>query len=293
MDSNRLTVTVNRAGLMLKKYSPDILFGLGVTGIVGAAVMAANASRSFDSTKAQFDDYLAAARDQFDIDMQQYDDPVSAKKHLGESYIRAVAVWVKLYGPAVGLGLTSIGLLATGHIQSRQRIATSLAAYAALDQAYRQYRERVIEKYGEDTDDEFRFGKPEKRSFKVTGKDGKQKTEKFEVYTDVSETSAFFDEYSLQWRNDSALNKFFLKSEQSYFNDRLNTVGHVFLNEVWDALGIPRTSTGALVGWVRSHDKENVIDFGIFSTKNSAFTNGHESACLITPNVDGVIYDLL
>ena len=45
--------------------------------------------------------------------------------------------------------------------------------------------------------------------------------------------------------------KFFIKSQQAYFNDLLKVRGHVFLNEVLDNFGLKRTGLGAVSGWTK------------------------------------------
>jgi len=90
----------------------------------------------------------------------------------------------------------------------------------------------------------------------------------------------------------------FLKAQQNYFNNMLQARGHVFLNEVYDALGMERSSSGTVVGWVIRKDGQgdNFIDFGIFdgeSERARAFVNGYERNIRLDFNVDGVIYDLI
>jgi hypothetical protein len=89
----------------------------------------------------------------------------------------------------------------------------------------------------------------------------------------------------------------FLKTQQAYLNDILRIRGHVFLNEVYDALGLERTQAGALVGWISNNvDGDCYIDFGLFDGERPRvrdFVNGNERSILLDFNVDGVIYDLL
>ena len=78
-------------------------------------------------------------------------------------------------------------------------------------------------------------------------------------------------------------------------NRTLQTRGHVFLNEVYDVLDIPRTRAGAQVGWILGHG-DDFIDFGIFDLHNEskrAFVNGYERSILLDFNVTGSIIDLI
>lgn len=93
-----------------------------------------------------------------------------------------------------------------------------------------------------------------------------------------------FDESNSNWTPDAISNELFLKSVQMHMNNVLCTRGHVFLNDVFDVMNIPRTKTGQVSGWV--HDDETSIDFG---TKHVEGTPNLE----LTFNVQGVILDML
>jgi len=294
----KMKFIAGRGGLLLKKHAPDILFGLGVTGMVGSAVMASKASVNLNKVREDNADIMQAnmmsmARQGIDEESIEY------KQVVGKLYLTASGKYVKMYAPAVSLGVASIVVLFVGHQKTKQRVASAMAAYALIDKAYGQYRERVVDKYGEEVDNTMRFGKPEKRTYTEVDEDGKKSKVKNRVYVlddEASPYAKFFDEYSTRWRSDSSMNLYFLKTQQSYFNDLLVTRGHVFLNEVWDALGIPRTKAGAIVGWVKADESvsgDGYIDLGLYTDLNAAFINGHECSVMIDPNVDGVIYDLL
>ena len=89
----------------------------------------------------------------------------------------------------------------------------------------------------------------------------------------------------------------FLKHQMNHANELLKCRGHVFLNEVYDMIGIPRTKAGQIVGWIYDEKNpvgDNFIDFGIFDEtkqKSIDFVNGYERTILLDFNVDGVIYD--
>ena len=290
---------VGRGGLLLKKHSPDILFGLGVIGMVGSAVMASKASVNL--TEVRTENAVSAMDERKRLNTLGLEqDSAEYKQAVGRKHISNSFSYVKMYAPAVSVGAASIAMLVVGHQTNKKRVASALAAYAIVERAYTQYRGRVVEKYGSETDNNFRFGKAENRSYSTLNEDGKKVKVKNRVWTlddESSEYARFFDEFSVVWRNEPSLNLYFLKTQQAYFNDMLITRGHVFLNEVYDSLGIPRTKAGAVVGWVKREidplSGDGYIDFGLVSDLNAAFINGHEASVLIDPNVDGVIYDLL
>lgn len=120
------------------------------------------------------------------------------------------------------------------------------------------------------------------------------KRDKTESGDDVSQYARFFDEGCPGWNKDSEYNLMFLKQQQMYANDLLKKRGHIFLNEIYDMLGIPRTKAGAVVGWVYDENNpigDNYINFGITDERNANFVNGYEKSVLLDFNVDGNILD--
>lgn len=91
----------------------------------------------------------------------------------------------------------------------------------------------------------------------------------------------------------------FLKNQQNYCNDLLKTKGHLFLNEVYDILGMLETEAGKVVGWVYDEKNpigDNFVDFGIFDMndeRNFDFINGYENTAILDFNVDGNILDYI
>jgi hypothetical protein len=94
-----------------------------------------------------------------------------------------------------------------------------------------------------------------------------------------------FDHSNRNWHPNGTYNRTFLQCQQAYANDILQARGHLFLNEVHDMLGLPRTSDGQLVGWVKNA-LDYYVDFGLFEQFGTDATEFD-----LTFNVDGVIYD--
>jgi hypothetical protein len=95
--------------------------------------------------------------------------------------------------------------------------------------------------------------------------------------TELSEYARRFDKTNINWQRSAERNEIFLQLQQNYFNDALLSRGHVFLNEVYDALGFPRSSAGQLVGWLYGE--------GVGCIKFMVSDDG-----MIDFNVDGEIY---
>jgi hypothetical protein len=192
------------------------------------------------------------------------------------------------------VGGASIAALTRSHNILNERNAALTAAYAALDKGFKEYRHRVVEKYGEDQDLEFRHGSREVEI--IDEETGKKKTVTRVGYDEPSIYARFFDPLSTSWSKEPEYNLLFLKCQQSYANDLLLARGHVFLNEVYDLLGIPRSKAGSIVGWIVTAGTitDNHIDFGIYKGGDHTirdFVNGRENSILLDFNVDGVIYE--
>lgn len=99
------------------------------------------------------------------------------------------------------------------------------------------------------------------------------------------ENSTIFDRNSAQWSNDQEYNLMFIKAMQNHFNDLLRVRGHVFLNEIFDALGLPRTNQGVIIGWIYGEMSNNFIDLQTETLSDEQIK--------LTFNVDGVIWDLI
>ncbi len=299
-----ISKVAGRGGLVVKKYSPEILMVTGVVGVVASTVLACKATLKVEEVVGDADDQIDKIHDVHDgvyelKEGQTYSEE-DYKRDLVIAYVQKGMGIIKLYGPAVSLGIASIGcIVGSHHIMSKRNIAL-VAAYKATEEAFQQYRKRVIEEYGEDKDHQLKFGTTKEIVTEVVkGEDGKDKKVKKTIEKNDpnmhSQYARFFDESSTQWSKTPEYNLVFLKCQQNFMNDLLNTRGHVFLNEVYDALGLPRSQAGAVVGWVKGQG-DGYIDFGMYnpdSEKARDFVNGYERSILLDFNVDGVIYDLI
>ena len=99
-----------------------------------------------------------------------------------------------------------------------------------------------------------------------------------------------FDEKCAGWSENRETNVYFLRYQQDYANELLRMRGHLFLNEVYDMLGAPRTKIGQVCGWVYKENNpigDNYVDLDIFNERNTEDSN----VFILDPNVDGCILD--
>ena len=289
----------------VQKHSPEILMGVGVVGVVTSTVMACKATMKLN-------DILEESKETRDKIKEvennpKYEDKYSqedAKKDLAINYVQTGMKVAKLYAPAVLLGGASLGCLLASNDILRKRNAALSAAYMTVDKSFKEYRNRVTERFGEEVEKEIRYGiKAEQLETTVVDEDGNETTVTETIKTMdpnlYSDYARFFDAASPYWQNDPEYNLMFLKAQQQYANDLLRAKGRLFLNDVYDMLGIEKTKAGQVVGWVYDRENpngDNFVDFGIYDMSKErvrAFVNGYETNILLDFNVDGNIWNLM
>ena len=289
----------------VEKHSPEILMGVGVVGVVTGTVMACRAT-------LKLNDILEEAQETRDkikevASNPNYEDKYTeedSKKDLAVNYIQTGVKVAKLYAPAVAVGVAGVGCVLASHDIMRKRNVALSAAYLTVDKSFKEYKQRVVDRFGEEVEKEIRYGiKAEEIVETVTDEEGNETTVTETVKTMnptlYSDYARFFDEASPCWQNDPEYNLMFLRAQQQYANDLLRAKGRLFLNDVYEMLGIEKTKAGQIVGWVYDRENpngDNFVDFGIYDMSKErvrAFVNGYETNILLDFNVDGNIWDLM
>ena len=308
-----VTRTFHMTKFRLKKHSPEILIVTGVIGTIASTVMACKATTKvrevLDDTKQQVEVIHSCAEQGHILNpntMTQIEyTEEDSKKDLAIVYAHTGLEFVKLYGPSVALGALSLAsIIGSNHILRKRNMALA-AAYTAVDNGFKQYRGRVIERFGEALDRELKYNiKAKEIEEVVTDENGEEKTvsKVVDVIEDpnyISQYAFFFDNGCPGWTKDEDHNRMFVIQQQNYANDRLRLEGHLFLNDVREMFGLPRTKSGQVVGWIYDEKNpigDNFVDLGIFNvhSRNARdFVNGYERTILLDPNVDGNILDLI
>ena len=307
--TNKLSKVSGRTGLMLKKHSPEILLVVGISGAVYATFEACKATLQFEEVLGNHHSKVDKVHEAWElvesgeIPAEEYSEQ-DRKKDLTVVYAQTAFDFFKLYAKPLIIGTASITCIVCSHGIMRKRTAALTAAYASVAEAFNLYRKRVVEELGEETDYMYKNGlKSEAVTEVEKDEDGKPVKVKKNKLAPVdgsipSMYARYFDESSREWSKTYEYNMMKLRATQNYYNDLLKTRGNVFLNEIYDALDLPRTQAGAAVGWVFDKEKggDNFIDFGIFDgdiEKKRDFVNGYERSILLDFNVDGVIWDLI
>lgn len=308
---NAVSRRFHKIGFAAKKHSPELLIIGGIVSGVAATVAACYATTKVSGVVEDTREQVDKVHRCVDADnlTDENHNPVEyteedAKADLAKIYIQTGVKFVKLYAPAVVLGAVSVGCVLMSHNILRKRNLALAAAYATERLGFKEYRERVIERFGKDLDKELKYNirAKEVQETIIDEETGEEKTVTRTVQVaDInarSQYARFFDETNDMWQRNAEHNLTFLLQQQNYANDLLRARGYVFLNEVYDMLNIRRSVAGQIVGWIydeRNHH-DNYIDFGIHNIhdKNCRdFVNGRERSILLDFNVDGEIWNIL
>lgn len=284
--------------MKLKKHSPEILVVAGIAGTVVSAVLACKATTKvaeiLDETKGTLDT-IQEGMETGAINGQEYTTE-DGKKDTVVVYAQTGMKLAKLYGPAIILGTLSItSILASNNILRKRNVALG-AAYAAIDKSFKEYRGRVIERFGEQVDTELKYGIKAKKfeEIEVDPETGKEKKVKKTVMVAdpnlQSDYAVYFDSKSRNYETNPDYNRMFLKAQQAFANDKLQTRGHLFLNEVLDDLDLPRTPAGQIVGWTKD-GPDGYVNFRIVEVERETEDGRHEPALLLDFNVEGNIWE--
>lgn len=295
------------AAVKVKKAAPTIAVVAGSVGTVAAGVWAVKKTAN----------EAGEVVDQIKVDIEGVKQNNLGKAALAKTYAHGGWKLTKVYAGPVLTEAASVSAILWGFFGMRGQFLAMSAVAAAYEESSRRtresvenYRRALSERYGADFDKDILFEEPH---VKVKGKnpvyeeineDGiAEEKEGFWDYIRDKESPAdvispyavIFDETSTEWSSDPEYNKLTLHRIQQTCNDMLHARGHLFLNEVYQELGLPHTRIGQMVGWISNGDGDGYVDFGIGDIKavnaRREFINGYEPSVILDFNVDGVIWD--
>ena len=302
---------VHKGLLKLKKHSPEILVAAGVVGTVTSAVMACKATTKLhdvlDETKEKVDMVhrgIEAGEVISIVDGEETVVPYNeedGKKDLTIYYAKGGFELVKLYGPSVLLGAASLGCILTSHRILTKRNFALTAAYTAIERSFKEYRGRVIERFGKELDRELKYNIKRKEIETIVVDENGNETIVKETVDAVDSTQIYsefaraFDDGCKGWEKNAEMNLYFLRSVQNWANEALKARKFLFLNDVYEELGFPKTAVGQIAGWYydeKNPTGDNYVDFGIYNLYNEGardFVNGRERVIWLDFNCDGNI----
>ena len=220
----------------LRDNSPVILTALGISGTVTTAYLAARAS--FEAS-----DVIRIT--------EEYEGTPSDKKERVKK--RTQLVW-KFYIPAGISGVATIVCIVGATKVSSRRTAAVAAAYSLSEKAFSEYREKVVEKFGEGKDravrdeiaqDRLNKNPPPSQSVLVTGPGNVLCCEMFTMryFTSDMET---------------------LRKAQNEINAKLLRSNYVTLDDFYYIIHLAQTSYSGEIGW--EPDKLMELEFSTVLT---------------------------
>lgn len=307
---NKIKMLSHSTLFALKKYSPEILLGVGLIGMGASTILACKATLEVENIIDEYEGSKIRIQEGTELHEEgEINYPAEvAQKDMVTLKTQTAVKFVKLYGPSVTLMAFSAGcILSSYRIMSKRNVAL-MAAYKVMEEAFSNYRGRVVSELGEVKDAHFMYG-TETLSEEATvvdenGKKKKVTNEKEELVpgAKMSGFARMFEEEqpdqmggwtgSTQWSKIHDYNLSFLHAKEQSFNDKLIVKGFVTLNEVLEELGFPTTEYGMISGWrYKSENGDGYISFRPRGVDGNWAMGNDGSSILLDFNVDGVIFD--
>lgn len=205
-----LSVLLKRAGHTLKSNSPAILTALGVSGTVTTAYLAAQAGYKM-------------ARD-------EDADPHATTREKIERY------W-PLFVPAGISSAITVGCIIGATKAGTRKTAAVTAAYSISERAFSEYKDKVIEKYGETKEQAIRD---------EVAQDRVQNSPPKNVIIASGGTVLCCELYTGRYFQSDIET---LRRAQNVVNDKLNRDMYASLSDFYYIIGIPQTSYSSDIGW--------------------------------------------
>lgn len=260
MQASGITKMVKSVQMGVRKHSPEILTGIGITGMITTAVMAVKAT-----PKALI--LIGEREDEWDKETMGTDDFHHMPK------IEAVKVAWKCYIPSVIVGGISIACLVGASSVNLKRNAALATAYALSESTLKEYQEKVIQEIGE------------KKEQAVRDNIAKDRIEK----NPVSKSEVIMTEKGETLCYDTLSGRYFktdidkLRKAENDLNRQMRDDIYVSLNEFYYAIGLDPIKIGDSIGWN--------IDKGYIDLSFSSQLTSDGTPCLVLDYSVGPKYD--
>lgn len=281
------SATLSKVSFKIEQKAPEICLAIGIAGVITATIVACKATLSVkdicDDAKKKEEELKSDHENTVSVDENGdiQDDVVSEKElknEIGKVYIDAGWSIAKLYAPAVIIGSIALALLLKSHFTLVSRNIALAAGYAALAKEFDEYRQNVIDRYGEDVDKELRFN-----INKEAIKEGIEPSKKKETALIPARTRFIFDETTSDlWQKSLVYNIDFLSLTEHNANELLRAKRHLFVNDILEMMHMDPIQSGQDNGWIYDPMIEHKI---VFTT----YTTGDNSGIWFELNIDGDI----
>lgn len=299
---NAIMRTVNTGLLQVRKHAPEILLVTSLSSGAAALALTVKQTLTVAPVLEPWNDWMDQYKDGLEKKKYAEEHPEEELPEFPEETAHAITVrtalntglaLVRHYAlPLAFAGLSAASILGMYKVWNARYTAV-VAVATGLQETLNKYREEIRTQLGENADKEVMAKITDEKRDTVEDPQTKKQIRKPQR---ASQYARIFDESSMYYKRCAGDNLSFLQRQQSIANNLLAINGSVFLNEVYDMLGFPRTKAGSIVGWIFDPGIENKIDFGFWDLKDEqkrAFINGWEKSVLLDFNVDGIIYDII
>lgn len=292
-----------------KAHVPELLIGGGLLGFGATVYGACRATNTAHDILEQKEEQLARNEEQFHEGHKSQD-----------GYERGIRIinretkvgLIKAYTPVATMGIASVILILGGYRVINGRFVAAAAAYKTLESGFERYRGNVISEFGKEVDWRMMHGMTEeeaeqrKRIIEDQEKlpEGKKPTAKETALALKRRNEGYnriFDQYSDKWKRYWTPEQFldFVRFKVNQLQDKLVLQGYLFLNDLYEAYGLEKTSEGQLVGWLWRKNHHPKIGVGLDEMPEEELrrilgTRRNEDLMMwLTPNPDGIIYNLI
>lgn len=283
----------------VSKHAPTILSITASAGVIATGYLAWKAGTRFEDVEGRDWDRRKECLKNADT-IPDEDVPKIERKNR----ILFILDTVRTVAPAAIVGAATITMIYFSNSISKKRLAAMGAAYATLQTAFDGYKRTMVEALGKESVE--KILKPKlpnvgKSAEEILSSDNKSDAAYVSdaVVNSLKALSPYAriiaEESSTCWDPNEDYTSQNLAAVQLWANRRLERKGHLFLNEVFDQLGLSRTREGAVVGWLKNGEGDNYVSFGdfdasIYRVPSDDYTRV-DSNFIVDFNVDGVIWD--
>lgn len=294
-----------KAVYIAKEYKPEILITIGITSVVGGTIVACcETATKMKPVMDEFGEQLNRVKD----DKQRSDEiaetnpdmvyPIKQyRKDITMVYRNLFLQSLKVYALAIILSSFGIACICRSNAIMRKRNIALGAAYTALDQAFKKYREEVKARYGEAVDEEIRLG---------IHRDGDKLTMNDEQITKIKEDPKSLHDACQILLGPDDIGHGVYQSNPTYtlqnvecirraLDDELERWGYITVNDIRKKFGyspIPELEEYGCVFDKSGLVTSSHVDFGLYTInkqKTIDFINGEEDFLLIDIGIHGHI----
>lgn len=284
----------------ISKHAPTILSVTASAGVIATGYLAWHAGTRFEDVEGR--DWERRKECIRNADNIPDEDVPNMERKLRILFILDTA---RTVAPAAIVGAATITMIYFSNSISKKRLAAVGAAYTALQTAFDGYKKTMVDALGKETVEKItrpKLPNYDKTTEEILSSDNKSDAAAVadSVIASISDLSPYAriitEESSNCWDTSEDYTSENLAAVQLWANRRLERKGHLFLNEVFDQLGLSRTREGAVVGWIKNSEVgDSYVSFGDFDANTYRVPSDDYSRVdtnfIVDFNVDGMIWD--